>query len=68
MTPEEKLLDAEAQLHLLLTGQAPVVFVDQNGERVEYRPANASRLQAYVASLKTAIAATPRPGPMRVYF
>lgn len=65
MTDQEKLDDAKAQLHLLLTGQQARVFVDQNGERVEYTAANRSALQQYVNQLERQIALS-RPGPMRV--
>lgn len=65
MTLEEQLADAQAQYHLLVTGQAAKVYVDQNGERVEYVAANASRLAAYIAKLERQIAGS-NLGPMRV--
>ncbi len=65
MTDQEKLDDAKAQLHLLLTGQQARVFVDQNGERIEYTAANRAALQRYVHQLETQIA-SKRPGPMQV--
>lgn len=46
MSPSEQLEDARQQLHLLLTGQQARVFVDQNGERVEFTPASAGKLAA----------------------
>jgi len=52
MTTAEKLNDAEIQYHLLLTGQKARVYVDQNGERVEYTSTTASRLLQYINSLK----------------
>ncbi len=52
MTLAEKLADAETKYHLLLTGQMARVVVDQNGERVEFTAANASRLQAYIQDLQ----------------
>lgn len=61
MTLADQLADARRQLHLLLTGQAATVFVDQNGERVEFRPANAPRLSAYVADLERQLAGQARP-------
>lgn len=54
MTDAEKLAEAEAALHALLTGKAASVFVDQNGERVEYVRASLTRLQGYVAHLRAA--------------
>lgn len=65
---ETRLADAEAQLHLLLTGQAARVFVDQNGERIEYAVANANRLQAYIAELKRQLGKLKVTGPMSVWF
>lgn len=52
MTTTEKLNDAETQYHLLLTGQKARVYVDQNGERVEYTSTTVSRLLQYINSLK----------------
>jgi len=58
LTPEERTLlagrlaEAEQSLHELMIGQQARVFVDQNGERVEYSMASADRLRAYIASLK----------------
>lgn len=63
-----RLADAEAQYHLVLTGQAARVFVDQNGERIEYTSANAARLGAYIAELKRLLGITPITGPMKVWF
>jgi hypothetical protein len=56
ITLAEKLVDAEAKLHQLLTGSAPRVVVDQNGERVEFNTANSGQLKAYVGELKSKIA------------
>ena len=65
MTAQQRLDDARAQYHLLITGQAARVIVDQNGERFEYQLANAGRLAAYISSLERAIG-TSNLGPMRV--
>jgi hypothetical protein len=65
LTLLEQLADAKAQLHLLLTGQQARVFVDQNGERVEYTGANRADLKAYVQQLERSVASS-RPGPMQV--
>ena len=71
MTLEERLADAEAQYHDLVTGQQAKVFVDSNGERVEYSMANRADLAKYIQSLKDQITdAAGRArvrGPMRVY-
>ena len=65
MSVQEQLDDARAQYHLLVTGQQARVFVDQNGERVEYNAANRQALAAYIQSLERQASAT-RPGPMQV--
>ena len=49
---QKRLKEAESAYHELMLGQVARVFVDQNGERVEYAAANAERLRAYIASLK----------------
>lgn len=63
---EANLLDARIALHKLLTGQAAKVFVDQNGERIEYVAANANRLSAYIAELERLLGTTVA-GPMKVW-
>ncbi len=68
MTKEQLLADAQAQYHLLITGQQAKVFVDQNGERVEYTAANRADLSKYIERLKAEIAGSASlSGPMRVY-
>ena len=65
MTPEERLAEARAALHALMIGQAARVYVDQNGERVEYNPASASKLAAYVDQLAGEVAGRARPHTIR---
>lgn len=74
MTPEQRAMlqrrldDAEEQYHLLMTGQSARVFVDQNGERVEYATANAARLQSYIDDLKRQLGVgTTVLGPMTTW-
>lgn len=67
-TLAEQLVEAEAAYHSLMTGTMPRVFVDQNGERLEYVSANASKLAAYIQSLKDQIAGTQSGAPMRPFF
>lgn len=68
MTLEQKLADAEAQYHLLITGQQAKVFVDSNGERLEYTSGNRADLAKYIESLKTQIGGSVRTsGPMRPF-
>lgn len=66
MTLAEKLADAEAQYHLLVSGQQARVFVDQNGERVEFTAANRGDLMKYISTLKNQIAGRGPAGPMRI--
>lgn len=68
MTLTEKLADAEYQYHALMTGNKPRVVVDQNGERVEFTSANASRLMQYIESLRKQLNKTGSRGPARAYF
>lgn len=67
MTLTEKLADAEAKYHQLLTGQSARVIVDQNGERVEFTAINAARLSAYIADLRRQLGGAAS-GPMIPYF
>lgn len=73
-TPEEiivinqQISSAKMAYHRLMTGTAVKVVVDQNGERVEYAQANATKLLAYITSLEALISGRRTMGPMRVYF
>lgn len=61
------LKDAKDAYHDLMTGRSTVEFVDQNGERVRYQPANAFRLAAYIQDLEHKIAGGGASGPMRIW-
>jgi len=61
-----RLTEAESALHSLMMGQQARVFVDQNGERVEFAVANASRLRAYIYELKMKLGKISVTGPMKV--
>lgn len=50
---------ARAAYHNLMTGTMARVVVDQNGERVEFVAANASRLLAYIQMLEAECNAIP---------
>jgi hypothetical protein len=65
---EKRLADAEEQYHLLMTGQQAKVFVDQNGERIEYQQGSALRLSAYIADLKRQLGHGSGMGPLNVWF
>ncbi len=70
------LADAQAQFHLLVTGQQASVFVDSNGERITYTQANRDDLNQYIQGLISLL--TPltqegfrrpfRPGPIGFIF
>lgn len=64
---QTQLQEAEQAYHNLMTGQSVAEFRDQNGEMVRYSPANASRLLAYITSLKMQLGGCP-VGPARVWF
>jgi len=63
-----RLLDAENAYHELRLGKQARVFVDQNGERVEFAVANAGRLQAYIVELKALLGLpTGLTGPLNAW-
>lgn len=69
MTLQQQLDDAKTQYHLLVTGQKARVYVDQNGERVEYTSTTAARLSAYIAQLESQINGTARhPGALTGFY
>lgn len=57
-TLQERLTEAEQAQHDLLTGKSVRVYVDHNGERIEYTAANRAALAAYIADLKRQISGT----------
>jgi hypothetical protein len=58
------LAEAEAALHSLNLGRMASVFVDQNGERVEFNKASRPALRLYITELKTALGTVTVLGPM----
>ena len=66
-TNSELLAQARTARHDLIMGNKPRVFVDQNGERVEFTATNLDRLDKYIRELEalvnplTARANRPRP-------
>lgn len=64
-TLAQQLEEAKAARHKLATGQLARVFMDQNGERVEFLATNIATLDAYIRSLEAATNPTallnPRP-------
>jgi hypothetical protein len=51
-----RLDDANSKYHLLMTGKMARVFVDQNGERVEFTATTKGALYAYITSLQAQLA------------
>ncbi len=69
MTLQDRIADAKAALHDLMTGRRVRVVVDQNGERVEYSAATRADLSAYIAMLEAELSAgTKAVGAMRPWF
>lgn len=66
-TLQARLTAAEEAYHELMVGASARVFVDQNGERIEYAPANAGRLAAYIQDLKRQLGLLSNNGPMKVW-
>ena len=64
---QQRLDNAETQYDLLMTGQSAKVFVDQNGERIEYAQASAAKLSAYIADLKRQLGIGGGMGPLNVW-
>mgnify|MGYP003145228815 CR=1 FL=1 len=51
-TLQARLTEAEEKYHELALGGSVRVFVDQNGERIEYTAANRQELRNYILSLR----------------
>ncbi|BDM66235.1 hypothetical protein NFHSH190041_36870 (plasmid) [Shewanella sp. NFH-SH190041] len=51
MTNQQKIIEAEAALHQLLTG-AKVVQIQRNGQTVQFQQTNKSELQMYINQLR----------------
>lgn len=64
---ETRLTEAENALHQIMMGQGARVYVDQNGERVEYFAANAGRLRQYIYELKVTLGKIEPSGPLNVW-
>jgi uncharacterized protein (UPF0216 family) len=65
------LTQARKAKHDLMTGKAPRVIVDNNGERVEFNTANINSLNTYIAELETSLAragTTSVRGPLGFFF
>lgn len=67
-TPAEQLAEAKAARHKLVTGQLARVFMDQNGERVEFVATNIAQLDAYISQLEGSITPTLARRPIGFTF
>lgn len=69
---QTRLDNALVQYDKLVTGQLARVFVDQNGERVEFTASLKADLYTYIQQLQAQIACPnpmyPTTGPMRFIF
>lgn len=63
----KRLSEAEEAYHRLQIGLQASVFVDQNGERVEYAKVDQARLAAYIAELRRQLTNSNAAGPMHVW-
>lgn len=63
-----RLAEARSAYHTLILGGGVKVFVDQNGERIEYSGANASKLAAYIAELERQLGIGCATGPLNIWF
>lgn len=70
MATQAELNEARTAYHQLQTGQATRVFVDQNGERVEFIGARSTDLLSYIRELERALGICPAqtPRPIRFLF
>ena len=66
LTKQERLEQAEAAYADMIMGLTVRVFVDQNGERVEYKAGDADKLAAYIRRLKFELNPTSQAGPMGI--
>lgn len=62
------LAEAQQAYHQLAIGQMARVFVDQNGERVEYSAGNKIMLSAYIAELQRLLGLQTVVGPLTPWF
>jgi hypothetical protein len=62
------LTEARNAYHMLATGRMARVFVDQNGERIEYSVGNRNFLAAYIADLERRLGLATVIGPLHPWF
>lgn len=61
LTVQQKLDEARAAYHDLMTGKSARVVVDQNSERVEFTSVNRASLYAYIRELEAQLPNAPLP-------
>lgn len=61
LTVEQKLEEARAAYHSLMTGFSARVVVDMNGERTEFTSINRASLYAYIRELEAQLPNAPLP-------
>lgn len=66
-TAMRRLEEAREALHRLQIGGSAKVFVDQNGERIEYNAATVTQLTKYIRELEMALGLTGGTGPLNVW-
>lgn len=59
MATQAQLDEARTARHKLVTGQLARVFMDQNGERIEFVSTNIGQLDAYIRQLETELSGVP---------
>ena len=59
LTVQQKLDEARAAYHDLMTGKSARVVVDQNSERVEFTSVNRASLYAYIRELEAQLPNAP---------
>ncbi len=63
-----RLREAQAAYHQIIMGGGVKVFVDQNGERVEYNQGSIRGLTAYIAELRRLLGLGEALGPLNIWF
>jgi len=69
LTLQQRLDAAEDAYDLLMIGKTATVYADADRSRIEYKPADAPRLAAYIRSLKFQIdPASVLTAPLRGFY
>lgn len=64
LTVQQRLDEARAAYHALMTGTSAREVVDQNGERVTFTAANKDALYNYIRTLESQLPAAPPPSSL----